>query len=187
LLFDQCDKISTMFMIKTRNTANRTATFFVAFLLIHCAQSFSYHKSLQISFKLKHTPLSQQKSCGQNVFVSKKVGFLGRGVPHAHDQRLLPRFAETDNTDNSDETVIESDLEKSSSEENNDPFSRINEFLDTPLLDANNRSDQGAIAETLKDFVRDDPFIAQVFFSAAAIAFFILVIRVFNAVRYGGF
>ena len=57
-------------------------------------------------------------------------------------------------------------------------FDKVNNFLDTPILDANNRSDQGAVAETLKEFVRDEPEIAQVTFSVVVVAMMVLVTRV---------
>jgi len=56
-------------------------------------------------------------------------------------------------------------------------WDKVNNFLDTPILDANNRSDQGAVAETLKEFVRDEPEIAQVTFSAVVVAIMVLVTR----------
>ena len=55
---------------------------------------------------------------------------------------------------------------------------KVNDFLDTPILDANNRSNQGAVAETLKEFVRDEPEIAQVTFSVVVVAIMVLVTRI---------
>ena len=55
---------------------------------------------------------------------------------------------------------------------------KVNSFLDTPILDANNRSDQGALAETLKEFVRDEPEIAQVTFSVVVVAIMVVLTRV---------
>lgn len=72
-------------------------------------------------------------------------------------------------------------------EEDKNILQKINSFLDTPILDANNRSDQGLIAEALKSFVRDEPQVAQVTFSAVVVLMFLVGIRVFNAFLYGGF
>ena len=57
-------------------------------------------------------------------------------------------------------------------------FDKVNNFLDTPILDANNRSDQGALAEALKEFVRDEPEIAQVTFSAVVVAILVIISRI---------
>ena len=54
----------------------------------------------------------------------------------------------------------------------------INDFLDTPILDANNRSDQGPVAEALKEFVRDEPELAQVTFSVVVVAFLVVATRI---------
>ena len=64
-------------------------------------------------------------------------------------------------------------------------FYQINDFLDTPILDANNRSDQGALAETLKRFVRREPQVASITFSAVVVAFMFLLVRVYNFISYG--
>ena len=53
----------------------------------------------------------------------------------------VQRFETTKDDVNSDE-VVEKD--------GTFLFDQINAFLDTPILDANDRSDQGAVAETLK-------------------------------------
>ena len=58
---------------------------------------------------------------------------------------------------------------------------KINNFLDTPILDANNRSDQGALAETLKEFVRDEPEIAQVTFSVVVVAIMVVLTRIITS------
>ena len=64
-------------------------------------------------------------------------------------------------------------------------FDQINDFLDTPILDANNRSDQGAVAETLKRFVRREPQLASITFSAVVVAFMFLLVRLYNLISYG--
>ena len=58
---------------------------------------------------------------------------------------------------------------------------KINKFLDTPILDANNRSDQGAVTEALKEFVRDEPEVAQVTFSVAVVAILVLLTKIITS------
>jgi hypothetical protein len=74
---------------------------------------------------------------------------------------------------NEDESVGDSDSDSSSES----LLDKVNNFLDTPILDANNRSNEGAVAEVLKEFVRDEPEIAQVTFSVAVVAILVLVTR----------
>lgn len=64
-------------------------------------------------------------------------------------------------------------------------FDQINDFLDTPILDANNRNDQGAVAESLKRFVRREPQLASITFSVAVVAFMFLLVRLYNFISYG--
>ena len=72
-------------------------------------------------------------------------------------------------------------------EEEKSILDKINSFLDTPILDANDRSDQGPIAETLKRFVRREPQLASVTFSVVVVAFMFLLVRVYNFIAYGIF
>ncbi len=81
-----------------------------------------------------------------------------------------------DDDDNSDEVLAKDDTSL---------FDQINAFLDTPILDANDRSDQGAVAETLKRFVRREPQIASIAFSAVVVAFMFLLVRIYNFILYG--
>jgi len=81
----------------------------------------------------------------------------------------------------------DSDDKTDDSDSNSSPFAKINSFLDTPILDANNKSDQGVVAEALKDFVRDEPQVAQIAFSGAVVVLFFVGVRIFNAIVYGGF
>ncbi len=76
----------------------------------------------------------------------------------------------TPEDESAEETIQEETTEKSL-------FDKVNDFLDTPILDANNRSDQGALAEALKEFVRDEPEIAQVTFSVVVVAILALLTR----------
>eukprot|EP00568_Trieres_chinensis_P009690 CAMPEP_0183307824 /NCGR_PEP_ID=MMETSP0160_2-20130417/19567_1 /TAXON_ID=2839 ORGANISM="Odontella Sinensis, Strain Grunow 1884" /NCGR_SAMPLE_ID=MMETSP0160_2 /ASSEMBLY_ACC=CAM_ASM_000250 /LENGTH=161 /DNA_ID=CAMNT_0025471505 /DNA_START=87 /DNA_END=572 /DNA_ORIENTATION=+ len=64
-------------------------------------------------------------------------------------------------------------------------LSRINSFLDTPILDANDRTDQGALAEALKRFVRKDPQVASVTFSAVVLLSLTGLVRLLNFFTYG--
>lgn len=91
-----------------------------------------------------------------------------------------------DATPTDDEGTKGDDIKDNSNSSDN-PFSQINSFLDTPILDPNNKSNQGPIAEALKDFVRDEPQLAQITFSGFVVALFFVGLRLFNAVRYGGF
>mmetsp|Transcript_84203 Transcript_84203/g.149186 ORF Transcript_84203/g.149186 Transcript_84203/m.149186 type:complete len:156 (-) Transcript_84203:135-602(-) len=66
--------------------------------------------------------------------------------------------------------------EGSTAEEEQPGFlQQINNFLDKPLLDTNER---GGPLEPLKDFIRDDPQMGSVVMSGIAVAFFAVVIRV---------
>lgn len=56
-------------------------------------------------------------------------------------------------------------------------FSKINKALDTPILDANNKDDQGALVEGLKKFVRDEPELSSISFSVIAVIFFAVLTR----------
>jgi hypothetical protein len=64
-------------------------------------------------------------------------------------------------------------------------FQQINDVLNTPILDANVRSDQGPVAEALKKFVRREPQLASVTFSAVVLATIALLFRLYNFVTYG--
>mmetsp|Transcript_9934 Transcript_9934/g.14971 ORF Transcript_9934/g.14971 Transcript_9934/m.14971 type:complete len:153 (+) Transcript_9934:124-582(+) len=86
-----------------------------------------------------------------------------------------------------DDGDIGSDDKTDDSNSNSSPFAKINSFLDTPILDANNKSDQGVVAEALKDFVRDEPQLAQIAFSGVVVVLFFVGVRIFNAIVYGGF
>ena len=89
----------------------------------------------------------------------------------------VQRFETTKDDDfNSDEVVAKDEASL---------FDQINAFLDTPILDANDRSDQGAVAETLKRFVRREPQIASITFSAVVVAFMFLLVRIYNFISYG--
>ena len=62
------------------------------------------------------------------------------------------------------------------------PFDKLNSFLDTPILDANNRQDQGFVAETLKEFVRNEPEVAQVSFSIVVVCILVLLLKLFQSI-----
>jgi hypothetical protein len=48
-------------------------------------------------------------------------------------------------------------------------WSKLNSILDTPILDANDKKNQGAIVEALKRFVRDDAELASLTFSVVVV------------------
>mmetsp|Transcript_11068 Transcript_11068/g.27220 ORF Transcript_11068/g.27220 Transcript_11068/m.27220 type:complete len:152 (-) Transcript_11068:761-1216(-) len=104
-------------------------------------------------------------------------------ISHHTSSDLMHRHA-TPSADNDDESTVGGDDDKAT---DSSPFAKINSFLDTPILDANNKSDQGAVAEALKDFVRDEPQVAQIAFSGAAVLFFFVGVRIVNAIKYGSF
>ena len=89
----------------------------------------------------------------------------------------VQRFETTKDDDASSDKVLEKD--------DTSLFDQINAFLDTPILDANDRSDQGAVAETLKRFVRREPQIASIAFSAVVVAVMFLLVRIYNFISYG--
>eukprot|EP00536_Pseudo-nitzschia_multiseries_P010963 jgi/Psemu1/289404/fgenesh1_pg.354_\ len=94
-------------------------------------------------------------------------------ISKSGSRSIMLRSASGDGNDNEkEEDVHEEEEQKASS-----LWDTVNDFLDTPILDANNRSDQGAVAETLKEFVRDEPELAQVTFSAAVVAILVLGTR----------
>lgn len=97
----------------------------------------------------------------------------------------LMRHYATPPTDE-ESTTIDSDIDDDEADDSS-PFAKINSFLDTPILDANNKSDQGVVAEALKDFVRDEPQVAQIAFSGVVVVLFFVGVRIFNAIKYGGF
>eukprot|EP00560_Eucampia_antarctica_P008098 CAMPEP_0197826598 /NCGR_PEP_ID=MMETSP1437-20131217/3541_1 /TAXON_ID=49252 ORGANISM="Eucampia antarctica, Strain CCMP1452" /NCGR_SAMPLE_ID=MMETSP1437 /ASSEMBLY_ACC=CAM_ASM_001096 /LENGTH=147 /DNA_ID=CAMNT_0043427105 /DNA_START=187 /DNA_END=630 /DNA_ORIENTATION=- len=61
----------------------------------------------------------------------------------------------------------------------NSLLDQLNDFLDTPILDANNKSDQGPMAEALKNFVRDESELAQITFSVAVVSIIFLILRLY--------
>jgi len=95
-------------------------------------------------------------------------------VHNTKAERVGTALRSTPEEDESADETIEEDDDNSEKS----LFDKVNDFLDTPILDANNRSDQGALAETLKEFVRDEPEIAQVTFSAVVVAILVLLTRV---------
>ena len=117
------------------------------------------------------------------------IGPVPRNIPlriHTNIDATVLRSTQGDdnveesNDNASDETIRNGD-DKEEEEESSEVslLDKVNNFLDTPILDANNRSDQGAVAETLKEFVRDEPEIAQVTFSVVVVAFLALATRAF--------
>ena len=91
--------------------------------------------------------------------------------------------------DGPDEDDKKDDEEEKEEEERGSSISslirNVDSFLDTPILDANDRTDQGLLAESLKRFVRSDPQIASITFSAIVVTFIAILIRTFNYITYG--
>ena len=89
------------------------------------------------------------------------------------------------NDNNDDKADIDNDTSTDSENENESELEesslsildKINKFLDTPILDANNRSNQGQLSELLKEYVRDEPELAQVTFSAIVVAILFLIFK----------
>ena len=103
-------------------------------------------------------------------------------VAHRHQQLVRTALWRLEATNDDDDTAPSNDA---MDKEETSLFDQINDFLDTPILDANNRSDQGALAETLKRFVRREPQVASITFSAVVVAFMFLLVRVYNFISYG--
>lgn len=93
---------------------------------------------------------------------------IHHGQPLRFETKPVLRLRSTPG--DNDEPVVE--------ETKSSVLDKFNDFLDTPILDANNRSNQGAVAEVLKEFVRDEPEIAQVTFSVVVVALMVLATRV---------
>mmetsp|Transcript_42206 Transcript_42206/g.62498 ORF Transcript_42206/g.62498 Transcript_42206/m.62498 type:complete len:182 (+) Transcript_42206:45-590(+) len=69
-------------------------------------------------------------------------------------------------SDGGDGEPLLADVGETTAEQNEEGIlDKINAFLDTPILDPNEKTDQGPIQEALKGFVRDDPETAQLAFS----------------------
>ncbi|OEU09036.1 hypothetical protein FRACYDRAFT_249381 [Fragilariopsis cylindrus CCMP1102] len=81
------------------------------------------------------------------------------------------------NESSSADSGIENQNESAEELESVSILDKINKFLDTPILDANNRSNQGQLSELLKEFVRDEPELAQVTFSAVVVALLFLIFK----------
>ena len=120
--------------------------------------------------------LKEQKQPGHPT--SSSNTFTGRS--------MLWNIAGDDDDGNDPENLSSPDIpQERSGEEGKSLLDQINSILDTPILDANDRSDQGPLAETLKRFVRREPQLASVTFSAVVVAFMFLLVRLFNFISYG--
>jgi len=123
-------------------------------------------------------PSSHGRIAGRFCFVHHNNNAIAPRPPNAMVLRSMTPG------NNEDESGGDSDSDSSSTSEQDQQekqelslLDKFNNFLDTPILDANNRSDEGAVAEVLKEFVRDEPEIAQVTFSVAVVAILVLVTR----------
>jgi len=125
-------------------------------------------------------PSSHGRIAGRFCFVHHNNNAIAPRPPNAN--AMVLRSMTPGN--NEDESGGDSDSDGSSISEQDQQekqelslMDKFNNFLDTPILDANNRSNEGAVAEVLKEFVRDEPEIAQVTFSVAVVAILVLVTR----------
>ena len=115
--------------------------------------------------------VSRGSSCG-TISAQSQLRVQSANTMNGNPTVLQSTPIEDDETET---TEAEASIEDSSEES---LFDKVNNFLDTPILDANNRSDQGALAETLKEFVRDEPEIAQVTFSVVVVAIMVVLTRI---------
>mmetsp|Transcript_26791 Transcript_26791/g.44656 ORF Transcript_26791/g.44656 Transcript_26791/m.44656 type:complete len:144 (-) Transcript_26791:113-544(-) len=76
-----------------------------------------------------------------------------------------------------DKDEAEEEPELAAVEEDKSILQKFNDFLDTPILDANNRSNEGPLKEALKEFARDEPELAQVSFSVVVIAILLVITK----------
>ena len=129
------------------------------------------------------------------AFTPLVLGFAARTAPpltqrsprHAvvnMAQTITALSAASDEND-MEEDVLPTSNDVSKRKDKSSIFDQINAALDTPILDANERSDQGAIAEALKDFVRSDPQLASISFSAVVVVLLFILVRFFNFLSYG--
>lgn len=103
----------------------------------------------------------------------------------AHRTRITALSAASDENEEDVSTPTSSDVSSKTRKDNKSILDQINAALDTPILDANERSDQGAIAEALKGFVRSEPQLASISFSAVVVVFLFILVRFFNFLSYG--
>lgn len=120
------------------------------------------------------------------------VGFAAGPAPHTQrsPRHALVNMAHTITalsaaSDENEEDLPTSTSSNVSKSKDKSIFDKINAALDTPILDANERSDQGAIAEALKGFVRSEPEVASITFSAVLVVFLFILVRFFNFLSYG--
>eukprot|EP00563_Minutocellus_polymorphus_P002327 CAMPEP_0181030894 /NCGR_PEP_ID=MMETSP1070-20121207/5956_1 /TAXON_ID=265543 /ORGANISM="Minutocellus polymorphus, Strain NH13" /LENGTH=127 /DNA_ID=CAMNT_0023108263 /DNA_START=87 /DNA_END=470 /DNA_ORIENTATION=- len=123
-------------------------------------------------------PLTVDKSAALAFCPGQPASFVHHQLSARTGQRMgaWRLFEATKDDDNSDEVVAKDDASL---------FDQINAFLDTPILDANDRSDQGAVTETLKRFVRREPQLASITFSGVVVIFMFFLVRVYNFISYG--
>ena len=103
----------------------------------------------------------------------------------AHRTRITALSAASDENEEDVSTPTSIEVSSKTRKDNKSILDQINAVLDTPILDANERSDQGAIAEALKGFVRSEPQLASFSFSAVVVVFLFILVRFFNFLSYG--
>lgn len=122
------------------------------------------------------------QTSGAGYYVGERCR-AGVKISRRHFVGLFTSSGGDDNSGSQDE--IGSEQNQSGSPEEEGVMDRINSFLDTPILDANDRSDQGPLVDKLKAFVRRDPQVASVTFSVVALLVFVLIARLYNLLTYG--
>jgi hypothetical protein len=90
--------------------------------------------------------------------------------------RTPTRLFMANDEDSDDQSDLSTDEGEAVEEEKN-VMQKFNDFLDTPILDANNRSNEGPVKEMLKEFSRDEPELAQMSFSVVVILILLVVTK----------
>ena len=86
-----------------------------------------------------------------------------------------------DDTTDGDENANAEEEEEEDTVAAGSLWEKVNQFLDTPIVDANNRTNQGPVQEVLKEFVRDEPELAQLTFSLVVVAILFLLTKVLTS------
>ena len=121
------------------------------------------------------------------AFLALTIGCSGAFAPITQQTRTrLPQnqhqqvsslllFSSPTPEENNDQSATT--IEEENDEDDGGVLSKLNSVLDTPILDANNKEDQGPVINALKNFVRDDPDMASVTFSVVVVIFMAIATR----------
>lgn len=127
-------------------------------LAVLCGSCFSEVAGFVTPNKKHHQGHTATRTL-QFAVLTKPTGTLSRTPTH-----LFMADEEEDSDERSDLLPT-----GEGAEEEKNFLQKFNDFLDTPILDANNRSDEGPVKELLKEFSRDEPELAQISFSVVVI------------------